>query len=1304
MSGSAPNQNRQEVGAQRWTPKESKAAESKVVTKAADASSRKQPGQGSPRPSKMPEGATASLDEKDSFSRERLKEKKRHASDGKRGKGDRKDFRAAEKDSAELQKKREEELEAERLRKQAGEEAKEKAQQEAAKFAKEEEERKAAERAAEEACRAEEARAAIRLKRNLRAENINPVRPEEEKLKTLDSSIKRNTALIKKLRQLSEEGHKGLMEDIRKVNASRYVSEVVAAIAEAKIKMSDVPAAVQVCSELHQRYVDFSAALIPALQRVLLHGSGKGAAASDAAEAPTPARKRVMLRLLSELLIVGLYSDPTQLCTVIKELAVMDFGRDKDGSLSNITLLANFAKQAREELLYREDAEAKSAEAEAEAGEPSPQGGVERTSLSAPPEVCFSLSPEQQQPFRALLETLFETSCASLVTEHSAMQHAEQVNARTLEARGELSEETQANYEKQRKYYDQLLRSVASLASSIDRAMPELPEETVSRVAEVCQVSMGSTAGVPTEQAGALWEDEEMRTFYESLPDLRAFVPALLLGDTDPSGGNAGTGGVTAATEDEKDESAASSASATTDAATKGAAEKIDDKDDKTSADGGGVALEHLMARLPNCVNRDVADSFAVDFCYLNSKGARKRLVRTLFAAPRNALELLPYYSRISATLAQYLKDIGPLLVSWLDEEFGSLLHKKDPLNLESKIRNIRFLGELTKFKITPPSVIFGCLKKCYDDFTHHNIDIACHLLESCGRFLFRSPETSVRAGNMLDILWRLRKAKNLSAAQSTLVENAYYQCKPPERSAVRIKQRTPMQEYIRHLLYIKLSRTTIEKVLRQLRKLPWPECEDYIMRCVLKVCKARYSQLSLCASIAAGLCRYHSSLGVSIVDNLIEEIRIGMQSNVSAAHQRRIAQMRLVGELYNYRLVDSKVVFELLYMVLSWGYDAEAEKEAVLELDPPCDFFRIRLVVTLLETCGAYFDRGSSKRKLDAYLAYFQRYILSKPALPMDVEFDVADLLQMLRPDLVRLTSFDAACKQCAQMEEDASESVKGEATMPGTTGKGDESDSESERGDDESDNEEFGEEEEEGEGLGGHGTEEEAAEGYGSTTLEEEEEEEVVVRSRTMVQEEGEEEAGLFEREFQAMMQESLGQAKLTKSAPLNMPVPSINAALGLGGVERRTHAAEEEPASSARWPVESPSGGVQAQESVPFRLLMKKGGKPQSRALQVPVESALARSTLRKEEQELEERSELKRLVLDYHHREEEEHTAYAPALRSIRQPALPIAPAVGLHFIDAGSRGAGGAHVPYHPTPRGSSGTGSGSGTSGRRRRR
>ena len=38
-----------------------------------------------------------------------------------------------------------------------------------------------------------------------------------------------------------------------------------------------------------------------------------------------------------------------------------------------------------------------------------------------------------------------------------------------------------------------------------------------------------------------------------------------------------------------------------------------------------------------------------------------------------------------------------------------------------------------------------------------------------------------------------------------------------------------------------------------------------------------------------------------------------------------------------------------------------------------PDDFFRLRLICVLLDTCGMCFDRGSQKRKLDNWLVFFQ-------------------------------------------------------------------------------------------------------------------------------------------------------------------------------------------------------------------------------------------------------------------------------------------------------------------------------------------
>lgn len=39
-----------------------------------------------------------------------------------------------------------------------------------------------------------------------------------------------------------------------------------------------------------------------------------------------------------------------------------------------------------------------------------------------------------------------------------------------------------------------------------------------------------------------------------------------------------------------------------------------------------------------------------------------------------------------------------------------------------------------------PEAAALRLLAKCLDDFAHHNIEVACALLDACGRFLLKQP------------------------------------------------------------------------------------------------------------------------------------------------------------------------------------------------------------------------------------------------------------------------------------------------------------------------------------------------------------------------------------------------------------------------------------------------------------------------------------------------------------------------------------------------------------------------------------
>ena len=95
-----------------------------------------------------------------------------------------------------------------------------------------------------------------------------------------------------------------------------------------------------------------------------------------------------------------------------------------------------------------------------------------------------------------------------------------------------------------------------------------------------------------------------------------------------------------------------------------------------------------------------------------------------------------------------------------LEQQFHGQAKYKKNQNLESRLRTARYIGELTKFRVAPPIVSLRCLRRCLDDFTGGNVDVACCVLESCGRYLYRLPHTNPKISGLMETMVRIGKAK----------------------------------------------------------------------------------------------------------------------------------------------------------------------------------------------------------------------------------------------------------------------------------------------------------------------------------------------------------------------------------------------------------------------------------------------------------------------------------------------------------------------------------------------------------------
>lgn len=82
-----------------------------------------------------------------------------------------------------------------------------------------------------------------------------------------------------------------------------------------------------------------------------------------------------------------------------------------------------------------------------------------------------------------------------------------------------------------------------------------------------------------------------------------------------------------------------------------------------------------------------------------------------------------------------------------------------------------------------------------------------------------------------------------------------------------------------------------------------------------------KYSNIHILAILVSALYRYHQDFVIGIVDNILENITLGLEQNDFKFNQRRIAEVKYLGELYNYKIVDSPLIFDTLYRIVTFGH-----------------------------------------------------------------------------------------------------------------------------------------------------------------------------------------------------------------------------------------------------------------------------------------------------------------------------------------------------------------------------------------------
>ncbi|KAH8343366.1 hypothetical protein KR059_008989 [Drosophila kikkawai] len=892
-----------------------------------------------------------------------------------------------------------------------------------------------------------ELRDKIESKRQLRLENSNFELPGEEHFARLDSNLKKNTAFVKKLKVFTATQLDGLLRELAALNLSKYISEICTALAEAKLKMTDVPAVVTLASRLHRTYADFDVQFLEAWQKALnIKANGE--------KIGNPSKLRVDLRLFAELVssgVIQMKPGLAQLGVVLVHL----IAQDKDDH-SNFSIILSFCRHCGEE--YAGLVPQKMQQLASKYGVEVPKSDF--------------LTADKQLNLRTMLKGYFKALCKHVLAEQAELMNMTKNIRRIMECKGEISTEKREKCELMQAGFDKLLASAQSLSELLGEPLPELAKES-----ECCNPGTVIDNMLDSAAFGVLdpWGDEETRAFYTDLPDLRQFLPNFSapkvdletleepselteeaieanldaeMDIDDPPSTTSDTGLDVVAAEELTVPAAPASATPPSTEEVKpqkmgnalmelGRQQQQQQPQQNPSQSTSQTQLRQqfdaFLLNLFNCVNKELIDSAAIEFLLnFNTKHQRKKLTRTIFSVQRTRLDILPYLSRFVAIIHLCNTDMAADLAELLRKEFKWHIRKKNQLNIESKLKIVRFIGELVKFGLFKKFDALGCLKMLLRDFQHHQIEMACAFVEVSGVYLYNCRDARLLMNVFLDQMLRMKTATAMDSRHSAQIESVYYLVKPPESSKREATPRPPMHEYIRHLIFEELCKQNVERCIKMLRRIDWqdPETNSYAIKCLSKAYLLRFPLIRCLADLVSGLSSYQPRAVTVVIDNVFEDIRAGLEIHSPRMAQRRIAMAKYLGEMYNYKLVESTHILNTLYSIISLG--VSMDQNVVSPLDPPDSLFRLKLACMLLDTCGPYFTSQATRKKLDYFLVFFQHYYWFKKShpvfsrsentsdlFPILVDHTYRDCLSSVRPKLKLYKSLEQAKAAIDQLQD---------------------------------------------------------------------------------------------------------------------------------------------------------------------------------------------------------------------------------------------------------------------------------------------
>ncbi|RLV95963.1 Nonsense-mediated mRNA decay protein 2 [Spathaspora sp. JA1] len=991
----------------------------------------------------------------------------------------------------------------------------------------------------------------------------------------LDSSLKKNTTFIKKIKTgVNQDQYKFVLKDIETVSIEKYLSEVIVNLVEALCKVSksdDISAAIEIVSALHQRFAGlFSTSL---LVHVLVNISNPNRSQQNEIDEKEEAARIIRQRNLLKL--VGEFY-------IIGIFRVL---KDCNKDLIPHELLVKFGKQASEPILIVVIKDLMNFELQSGNSLGVVHSFVKRFQHI----ICNNNNELLSNEVRNVLLQIFTIySKAVFDITMNLKKRVKQVAERNSKASirtGRILEEIQIELDNFKASYEKFKSTSEFLSVTFD--IPPLNwnlDQDDTKQASVVEVVKAKSLN--EDDLNGVWEDIKEKNFYTIIPSLGEIMDSDAIEHTRSVSSKDG--------------------------------EKIQDFLNRLE-DVGANNLEQLVVEFNNL--------------NLNNKATKNRIMR--FFIETSSISNLKYYTRFLKINEINLSDLIQDLILYLDKGFRHQLYQ-NKLNF----KNILFFVEMIKFKMVPIHLIFHKIRTLTLNITStNNIDILVVFYENVGRFLLNEPEYKDLMMEMIELLKEQSKKSNLKINDKLAINNLLLIVNPPANTKVKREKSTLSlkSQFVQRLIRVELDSKSVPVVIKLLQKIPVhtdEECCKTVLDCFAHPELLNYDNIPALAEVLEMYAKTHKKIVVYTIDTLIENIMRGLELNDYRMNRVRMSQIKLMAELYNNKIIQFKLLNDLLYRILCSGHpnNQPMPNNWDVEIDLPDNYFRIQLCCLLLlsiksitvDTDFSLKKKSPAKQAFDVkkrteinkellgvFTTFLQYYLFCKQSpLPVELQFKLADLFAKYE-DIPKVKRYDTLREIVQKLQESIQTKKDVELQLMD-----EDDDEESVLVDEELDEDEFNEREDEDdtEDEDEEDDDEESSDDEEENDDEDEEEESDMDNELSEPERIRLEEAKRFsddiDKEFQKIMIESYNISSRPQQAPkskLSMPLP------------RQVVIANEIKKNG------------NDSSKVSFGLLTRNGKKTNVKQLNLPSDNKFAESILKEQEDQRQDRQKIMNLVL-------------------------------------------------------------------------